>query len=171
MRKNSLCYQFIYRTEKQIVRRRVNHLNNLKSEKLKTYSHATRFAVKATISVIKILARILVSAKRIEGLLMEIRDSQLSYRRTIDGKEAEQILGVSKNKLKAMRKSGTLSEGIHYRQDEAVIRYHPDLARLFIGHGFTNITCEVTDTATADSFADKQAAKQHTKNVFKNKGK
>lgn len=137
------------------------------TENLPVYTSGPAFIVRATWKGLEILYGILVTARGIHDVLKDIRNIQSCSGDTLGSDEAEKVLGVSKNKLKSMRKKGVLIEGTHYRQDEGVIRFHPDVGRLFITHAPNNITNECTEASEALSYAEKQAGCNQTRNAFK----
>jgi hypothetical protein len=135
----------------------------------KTASEKPAFYMQATLKGLEILLGLLATAKEIRDVLKDLRDMQGKQRRLFTSDEAEKALGVSKNTLKAMRANGTLTEGIHFRLVNGTLRFAPNLGHLFIRHAPNNSTSDVSATSTENSYTDKQAAQQHTRNTFKRK--
>ena len=146
------------------------HLQNseeFKTENWSIDSAAPAFFVRATIKGLEFLYGILVTLKKIHDVLNDVRDMQSNQGNALNTEQACKVLGISKNKLQGMRESGRLIEGVHFWQDDAVIRYPPDLGKLSIESHKKDQGSRGKDSKGAPATGKQtQADRDTTRNIF-----
>jgi hypothetical protein len=145
-------------------------LNQPRKTPLKNYPlrpGGARFAIKATLKALALLCGILVAVNGIREELKSRNEMQALQGQALTPKQAAKVLQVSTTKLQGL-KEDALVEGVHYWQDEGILRYSPEIGRLFIEKSMKRPEKNKASSTTKKTKA-KQADKLQTRNAFKEK--